>query len=323
MIQRHLFWLVAALLPALASAALPTATPTGDCIALSGSRVLAGDLARHDARFRDLDPGTDFGYVPDPGERRTIPLPEPAGDEPPVCVTRAARALDAGAIQQALEYPEAAGGPAGIHATVLSYSAGMYPEGTIRFPPGGVSPPPAGAGQVLWRGTIAYEPGRTLPIWAQVVLRREGGCLRARSALRRGQRLAANDAELAPCDAAGILAGALGPGESVGGRMASKALRKGEWLTVRALANPPLVVTGRQAALRVQAGAARLTLPVIPEQDGHSGDTVWVRVPATRERMQAVVVGTDGLERILDATARSHAAMLPRSGEAWQPGRKP
>jgi hypothetical protein len=316
-------WLALALLPAFAFAASPAASPSPDCIALSGSRILAGELAHHDTRFHRLDPRTDLGYLPDPGERRTISPPESAGPGAAVCVERASRALSAEAVQSALEFPLQPGEVAGIQATVLSFSSGSYPEGTLHFPPGGISPPPAGADQVLWRGTITYEPGRTLAVWAQVALRREGGCLRARRAMRPGQPLAAADTERAPCDAAAILAGALGPAEAVQERVVAMALRQGEWLNQLVLTNPPLVVARREAALRVQVGAARLTLPVIPEQDGVSGDTVWVRVPATRERIQATVVGTDALERRLEPASRSRAGARAQSAENRQPRRQP
>lgn len=323
MTQPRRLWLALALLSAVAFAATPVASSGPDCIALSGSRILAGDLARHDARFHRLDPRTDLGYLPDPGERRTIPLPEPAYPGAGVCVERAARPLRAQDIQQALEWPAALSPANPIQATVLSFSSGAFPEGTMHFSPGGISPPPAGADQVLWRGTLTYEPGRTLAIWAQVRLRREGDCLRAQTALRPGHVLAASDAELVPCDAAAILAGALGPADAVTERIVSKALRKGEWLNHHLLANPPLVVARREAALRVQAGAARLTLPVIPEQDGVSGDTVWVRIPATRERMQATVVGTDVLERRLEPASRSRAVARIQSAETRPSRRQP
>lgn len=308
-----------AVLPTLAFAAPPAV----DCIALSGSRILAGDLARHDSRFHRLDPRTDLGYLPDPGERRTIPPPDPAGPGPAACVERATRALRPEAIVEALEFPAELGRAHGIRATVLSFSAGAYPEGTIQFSAGGVSPPPAGADQVLWRGTIAYEPGRTLAIWAQVLLRREGGCLRTRTAIQPGQSIPEGDTELVPCDAAAILAGAFGPSDAPGERIAAKALRKGEWLSARLLANPPLVIARREAALRVHSGAARLTLPVIPEQDGVSGETVWVRIPTTRERIQATVVGTDALERRLEPASRSRAGARAQSAANRQPRRQP
>jgi hypothetical protein len=238
-------------------------------------------------------------------------------------VERATRPLHAEAIEQALELPAERSPSNPIQVTVLSFSAGAYPEGSLHFPPGGISPPPTGAGQVLWRGTLAYEPGRTLAVWAQVVLRREGGCRRARAALRPGHLLAAADAELVPCDATAILAGALGPADAATEKIVSKPLRKGEWLNARVLANPPLVVARREAALRVQAGAARLTVPVVPEQDGVPGDTVWVRIPATRERIQATVVGTDALERRLEPVSRSRAAARTQSAESRPLRRQP
>lgn len=328
--------LVLCLLPVLSAWSLPGT----ECIPLSGSRIRAGELARYDARFRMLAPETDLGFMPDLGERRRIPLPWSASDASPggakrpgsagadpenpedpfVCVERASAPLREEAIREALDLSagDTPSVPAAVKFRVLRFSEGSFPEGVLRFSRGGISPPPPGVASVLWRGSIEYEPGRTVAIWAEVELRREGACLRSRKALRAGEALTADTWESAPCDAAAILAGAFAAEDHPGAQVAVRAILKGEWLTDEVASKPPPVVARREASLCVQSGAARLVLAVIPEQSGAEGEMVWVRVPATRERLQARVAGTDRLERVVPAREIGLAVTPPH----WRAARQ-
>lgn len=283
-----------------------------DCLAVSGPRLLASELAKRDPRFLALPPGTDLGYPPEPGERRAIAMPT----GPPACIERASRVPGDGEILAALELP----GP-GVTATILEYSRAALPEGTLRFPASGVSPAARGADAVLWRGSIEYEPGRTAALWARVRLVRETKCLRAVSDVARGAPLSHAETESAVCDAAAILAGALGPdsresASSFHGSAAARAIRKGEWLTAALLADRAMVVARREATLELQSGGVRLVLPVMPEESGQAGDAVWVRSVATRERLQARVAGLDALTLTLPGRGRHLAAPAAVSVEA-------
>lgn len=284
----------------------------GGCLKTSGSRLVATELAGQDARFLAMPPGADLGYLPEPGERRTLTLP--SGES--VCVERESRAPGESEILAALELPDP-----GVTAVLLDFPRAALPEGTLRFPASGVSPPARGSDTVLWRGALEYEPGRTVALWARVRLRRETRCLRAVADLARGEILPPAKIESAVCDAAAILAGALGPGTSRGGqslvgRAAARAIRKGEWLTEALLADEAMVIVRREATLELQSGGVRLVLPVMPEQSGQTGDRIWVRNLATRERFQAKVAGPDRLTLSLPGRERTQAAPAVASVEA-------
>lgn len=300
---------LAALMAGLLALAAPARSGVAEagCLAVSGSRLTAAALAREDPRFLAIPAGTDFGYLPEPGERRTLALP--TGEL--VCLERASRPLAESEIALALELPGTA-----ITAAILDFPRTAFPPGKLRFPASGVSPPARGSDSVLWRGSIEYEPGRTIALWARVRLARETKCLRAAADIPKGGALFPSGIEATTCDAAAILAGALEPEsrESVSashGRFAARPIRKGEWLTAGLLIDAAMVVARREAMLELRSGGVRLVLPVMPEENGRAGDAVWVRSMATRERLQARVSGPDTLTLTLPGREpRTRAAAL-------------
>lgn len=276
----------------------------GGCLAVSGPRLVAAELGGQDPRFLAIPPDTDLGYLPEPGERRMLTMP--TGE--PVCIERASRVLGESEILGALEIPGS-----GVTAAILDYPHAAFPKGTLRFPASGVSPPARGADSVLWRGSMEYEPGRTIALWARIRLQRTGICLRAATAIAKGERLLPGALEAAACDAGAILAEALAQetgahASAFSERAAARTIRKGEWLTAALLADPAVVVARREAMLELRSGGARLVLPVMPEESGRTGDVVWVRSVATRERLQARVAGADSLTLTLPGRERQRSA---------------
>ncbi|MDZ7638769.1 MAG: hypothetical protein U5J83_11070 [Bryobacterales bacterium] len=274
-----------------------------DCLPVSGMRLLASELARRDPRFAAFAPDTDFGYPPAPGERRMLAAP----DGQPICIERASRVLTDDEILAALDLPKGEG----VSAQVLEFPHTAFPEGELRFPASGISPPARGADAVLWRGSIEYEPRRTIAIWAQLRLQREAPCLRAQIDVAKGERWPTGKAEAATCDAAAILTSALDREDRLRDRVAVRLIRKGEWLSSALLAEAAIVTARREAMLELRSGGARLVLPVMPEVSGRLGDLVWVRSVATRERLQARVSGPDALILILTRRAPYHPSSSP------------
>lgn len=288
------FRCLAVVLVAGTSSAAVTLGGGGDspgCLQARAPRLIAAKLAQLDTRFGEVPPDVDFGYTPAPGERRTIPLP----NGQTVCIERAMSVLKKGEIESALEFPDGT-----VHADVLDFPANAFPVGTLRFPRSGVAPPVRGADTVLWRGSIEYEPGRTAAVWARVRLTRGTKCLKASTPIRAGDRVSFDAFEAAACDAAAILSQALGPeaaaqqGQAHNLRTA-RTIRKGEWLTEDMFSEAAPVAARRQAVLEVYSGGARLSFPVMPEEDGSTGAMIWVRSTVSRERMQARVAGVDRL----------------------------
>ncbi len=288
--------------------------PAKGCLPVSGARVLAGELARQDVRFQSLAPETDLGYVPAPGESRQVPVPM-RGEDPEgqfvsrICIVRAMRPLTQAAIQAALDLP-ATGLPI---AEVKAWQEGDFPEGVIRMPRKGIVHPAKGSHEVLWRGAVEYENGRTAPFWARVTLRRERSCGRWIRAVRRGQPVNAEAIEQSPCDAAAVIAEVL-PGQVdeavLTGHQLARDVSAGAWLEQSQLTRKPTLQRGDRAALVVRRGSVRLSLPVVAEQAGAVGESIWVRSVRTgqasgsqgsSQRVRAVVESRDSVR--LDAQA--------------------
>lgn len=307
---------VAVLFTALFLVAVCGAT-SSECLALSGSRVLAGDLAKSDVRFLTLPPETEFGYLPDPGERRTLVLP--SGEA--LCIERSSRVLSEDEIRAALALPkdvsfeDATLEEMGVEATIQDYSRTPVPDGILDFPLSGIAPPARGADSVLWRGVLRYEPGRTIAVWARVRLQRRAPCLRAGTDIATGEAPSASSTEVQSCDAAAILAPALASLGGIHGKVASQRLRKGDWLTLGAFGSPYSIVARRQVTLSVHSGAARLSLQAIAEEAGREGDTIWVRTLGTRERVQGQITGPNQVALVLTSPnpSQSSAGRAARS----------
>lgn len=314
--KKRIRWICAAAV--LGVLTVPAAIPrehgdTGpDCLRISGPRLVAAELARLDSRFLAFPPDTDFGYPPAPGKRRSVTL----SNGGTVCIERASRVLEESEIQAALEVPESP-----VHAAVLDFPRKAFPTGKLRFPWDGVAPPARGADAVLWRGSIEYEPGRTVALWARVRLWRETKCFQASTSVARGEAASPETFETSDCDAAAILAGALGPASDIPwagerGPVAARTIRKGEWLTADLFSEAALVAARRPALLEVYSGGARLRFPVTPEESGTAGKTIWVRGTVTRERLRARVAGLDRLVLTLPGRENtpSARATIPRNG---------
>ena len=311
---------LAACLMAMGSPALRGGAGTG-CLTVTGARLVAEELARRDPRFLGIPADAHLGYPPEPGERRTFALP---GGET-LCIQRASRTLGEREILEGLELPgigssATEGSGDGVTATVLDYPRAAFPEGRLRFPASGVSPPARGDDTVLWRGAIEFEPGRTAALWARVRLSRRTKCLRTATDAAKGKALPPSGIEAAACDAAAILAGALAPGAltsgpDLPGRAAARAIRKGEWLTAELLTAEAMVIARREAMLELRSGGVRLVLPVMPEESGSAGDAVWVRSIATRGRLQAKVAGPDSLTLTLPGREPQRRAAAVASSE--------
>lgn len=317
--------------------------PEQPCLQVRGSRVLAGELARQEPRFGALAPDFDFGYSPDAGKLRWIALPD-RGDsraadaadgtvattvaataetrDPPhgkpaensrlasksgvVCITRWQRPLSGAMLMEALELD----GLGTVEAEVLSWHEGAFPDGVIRMPLRGIVPPARGANEVMWRGTLEFEQGRSMAVWARVRLEREEQCARLRRAVRRGEPLLDKDVEYIRCDAAAIVnraSLAVPPAEhgheqglsvrtsSQQAPLTARDLSAGLWLLPEHLTVAPILRKGDPASLTVVSGGVALALPVVAEQAGGVGESIWVRSVSDRKRLKAVVAGPESV----------------------------
>lgn len=294
------------------------------CLLVRGARVLAGDLASQDSRFAALAADHDLGYVPAPGERRELQVPLKDDVDPEqspgaearktrVCIQRAEQELTREQIEAALELP----GFGAVHAEIVAWQEGRFPEGRLRMPASGILPASRGAREVIWRGLVEFEPGRSVAVWARVRLQREAPCARWKRAVRRGQPAGADALEHAPCDATAIVMGVL-PGleatpQAGSPKVLARDLPAGAWLRPDQLTQEPVLLRGERASLTVRSGGIALALPVEAEQAGAVGEQIWVRSVAPagrggstqpRKRMRALVTGPGQLR--LDAGASAN-----------------
>lgn len=288
---------------------------------VTGSKVLARELAARDPRFAGLPPEHDLGYAPDPGKWREVPVPaapeeaarnEPARDEPvngsfggsspqTVCVMRRVQALSRESVLEALDLGAlGAGTGAEVRVELLAWSEALFPAGKIEMPLSGVVPPSRGSAEVLWRGALRYEPGRSMAVWARLRLTRDTECLRLRGSVRRGEVLEPTRTESVPCDAPAIVAGALSSVPIAGASaVLARDLPAGSWLLREHFTVLPTLRRGDRARLVVRSGAVALAVPVDVEQAGSLGEQVWVRRVRDRRRLRAEVTGPG--ELLIDA----------------------
>lgn len=313
-------------------AAPPATVPAAveACLQVRGARVLAGELAAQDARFARLPAETDLGYTPMPGSTRELAVPLIAtteqstagnGDAPRVCVMRAEAPLIRERLQAALDL-SALGQ---VAAEVLAWAEGAYPEGKLRMPAKGIVPPAKGTQEVMWRGSIELEEGRSVAVWARVRLEREVPCARWKQGGRRGAPADASLLEQIPCDAAAIAMGVLPelPAAAEGlPLLLQRDAPAGAWLTADQLTMQPAIQRGDRASLLVLSGGVALALPVEAEQTGAVGEQIWVRsvlaaggvrAPA-RRRIRATVVGPGKLRLEAGSTREEAAPRAAGSG---------
>lgn len=317
----------------IASAATAAAEPaTQRCLVAHGARVLAGDLATQDPRFAALPAETDLGYNPAPGATREIAVPHQEVPEATfhseerqkavICVQRAEAPLSREAIAGTLDLSIL--GP--VKADVLTWQDGYFPEGNLRMPVSGILPPARGTQEVTWRGSIEWEPGRSVAIWARVRLERLTPCARWTQAGRRGAPADSTHLEEVPCDAAAIVAGVL-PALPVAADTAPLLLARdhpaGAWLTRQQLTAQPALQRGQRASLIVLSGGVALALPVETEQAGALGEQIWVRSVASsaasgptrgRKRIRATVTGPGQLQLEAGIPTDSAASRAAGSG---------
>jgi flagella basal body P-ring formation protein FlgA len=292
--------------------------PQVECLSVSQSRITAEELADQDTRFAILPGETDLGYSPDPGKWREIEVPASHRESPvsKVCVMRRLSPLSPDKLQDALSKAFPAE-EASLSWEIIAFPEGSYPDGTIEFRRSGIAPPPRGSNELLWRGTLIYEPGRTLPIWVKLRLKHDIECLRTTDRLRRGQSIEPSHVEAVPCDAMAIFAGALLRSKPTAGIEKSKRyvnrppegllasnsgatdwmlatdLPAGAWVLQEHLTVVPTLRKGHHVRLVVRSGAVVLTVPAEAEQAGAVGEHIWVRQLRDRKRLRGRVTGPD------------------------------
>jgi flagella basal body P-ring formation protein FlgA len=263
------------------------------CQVVEGDRILGRDLAAADPVFATLDPDLEIGAAPLAGVRRVlhpeelarlahqhgITISPPAG---PVCFERLTEPLTVETLlttlKQALAMDTA-------EIEILDYSRYGVPRGRLEFTRAGLS----AAG--LWRGRVAYDQGRSAPVWAKVRITTQQTWVEAaeslppdriidatRLAVRTGRRFPFG---IAPLDSPDLAAG----------KKPLRTIRPGEPVYASMLVAPREVERGDKVAVEASSGGAVLAFEGTAESSGREGDSIVVRNPGNGRLFQAKVEG--------------------------------
>lgn len=248
------------------------------CVPVTGTRILASDLARADARYSALPAEMALGFAPSPGARRVLPASELAriaranglsiGQPADICFEFPVHAITKDQAMAAMRKSL----PADARLEIVNLAANEVPAGGLTFPPDALD------GQ-HWRGYVLYAGNLRAPVWADVKL-----------SIPMTSLVAVRDlaAEVA-IDPAAIRtetvttsslreAAALRP-EDVKGLAPKSAIRAGNVIRRSDLEPSPAVRRGDSIRVKVESGRAQLHFDAVAEASARVGDVIELRSP--------------------------------------------
>jgi len=257
------------------------------CHPVTGSRILARDLAGADAQYAALPSTLIAGFSAEPGAPRVftaaqlrrlaaangLKIENPADlcFEIPMSRLKEDDALSA--MRRVLP-PEAT-------LKILEIQSAAVPAGNLEFPLSGLQ----SAG--LWRGEVKYADTKTFPVWARVSLSVNYSAVVAAAdlpadiaipegALRLEQRTGSLQHEITAATIAEVV-----------GRAPKHLLRAGALIPIALLTEPPAVHRGDSVRVEVRSGPARLHFDAIAEAPAFKGAIVALRNPANGKTFKA------------------------------------
>ncbi|MEN6606710.1 MAG: flagellar basal body P-ring formation chaperone FlgA [Bryobacteraceae bacterium] len=283
---------------------LSVALATG-CIAVEGDRLLAGDLAKADPAFGPVAPDTALAYAPAPGVKRILRRAElgrlaashaltssPSHD---ICVERSMLPLEQARVTEAMRRSLSR-----LDAVIeiVDMTHAQVPKGTIEFPLGSLSQPPATdpKAPVVWRGYVRYAGRRRFPIFARVKITVPAKRLIAITSLPAGKPILADQFRV-ESDPAGLLDFGLAQSpEQVIGRAPRRSVAAGQPISFNLLEAPKDVAAGDAVRVDVTGGSTHIHLEARAEAAGRRGDWILVRNIETGKRFRAQVTGPGAVE---------------------------
>ncbi|HXA68196.1 MAG TPA: flagellar basal body P-ring formation chaperone FlgA [Bryobacteraceae bacterium] len=283
------------------------------CQIVSGEQIFGADLANALPVFAAMPRDTVIGYSPAPGARRFFQIAElkrigasygiPVPNDSRACFEWKLRRLteDAvrSAIREGLKNPEA-------RVEVLAMSNAPAPEGTLVFPPSGLTAAtntdPSTA--VTWKGYILYQSPRRFFVWARVRMAATMTRVITVKGLAAGKPVEKDQVRIETFEDFPLRNDTARTLEEVIGRMSLRPIRAGLPIRRSDLAEAFQVERGDMVDVTVVSGAAQLELQAVAEASGRQGDVICLRNPGTgklfRARIEAkgralVMVGAAGL----------------------------
>lgn len=281
-------------------AVLATVGPVlaAECIAVSGDRIVASEMAQAYPGFAAL--AGDLELVPAPfgGGRRLMSAAEAerlarrfgveassGGDGvKESCFTRRVRTLEPGEVIDALRnaLPEDARRETQIE--LMDFSRYPVPVGELSFVA------PASARElVLWRGAVRAAAGRSTPVWARARMSKPEKVWIAQRDLVPGRPIEPDDVKLEMRTGSPLKGGA--PAAEPSGRMPRRMIRMGETVAANQTVAAPDVAAGTPIEVEARQAGVRLRFPAVAEAPAAVGEKVWLRIAGSGRRVQAQLTG--------------------------------
>lgn len=289
---------------------VPAIAAVPACIAVTGDRILLGDLAASLPPAAIAEPERLVGFSPRPGVRRTLLLREWAGSARPplpgepeeICVERASRLLTAGEIAQSLA--AAFGDLArGLAIEVHDFPKAPVPVGRLVFPLSNLRlarpDPHTGLVQIVGFAEYGSDPARPrrFPLWVRARIDAATSQAELTCPLTAGEEVTPacvreTTSRVYPFlpEAGGLsLAG-------LSDRAARRRLLPGTILRDAMLAPRQHVKPRQQIHLTVRCGKASLRLKATSEQGGAIGEWITVRPAGSSRRLRVRVIAPGAAE---------------------------
>lgn len=256
---------------------------TDACVLVDGARIRASDLAGVVSAFAQLPPDKDLGPAPagtlvrlyQRGQLAAL-LPGPSADLPErLCVQRKREAIPLEEWQASIERAvKTACGEISVRIKVVETPRHRYPSGTIEFHRSGIAASRGSA--LLWRGSLTTPDKSTVPVWIRAELQTLRHARIVVRPIAMGTVVVAEDFKREEAWTSGICEAEKESWEPIG-RVARHPIPIGEELRREALRIPPAIKRGDAVEVEAKAGAARIRIPAVAEQDAEVGETAPFR----------------------------------------------
>ena len=274
------------------------------CETIASEWISGRDVARLVPALAELPPDLPISYAPVPGLQRVfhpdelrrlalahnLPDPRSTGN---ICFGWLLTPLTHNAVRAAIENTLTGRSPV---IEILDASQAEVPAGELVFPLSGLSA--VSDKPVIWKGYVAYAPGRRFNTWASVRIRVHESRLVASGALRHGERIAASECRLESYE--GPLTREqwyADPAQAIG-LVARRDIADGALLLAEMFEVAKDVERGDLVTVIVESGAARIETQGVAELAGRRGDIIPVRNPRSGLKYKARIEEPDKVKVI-------------------------
>ena len=266
------------------------------CLAVSGPKITAGDLAKAVPAFTPSDPAGAIGYTPAPGVQRTMHPEElrlvltrldyhGAMPKDDICFARPAAPPAADAVLQSMHRTLGAA----AHIELVEISKFPAPAGEIVFSRETLGAPPV----AVWPGYVLYDGDKKFPVWARVKVSVAITRLIALEDLRAGIPIRAGQVSVEKID--GFPERRVTPPSlsQVEGWVPRRFISANTPVWTDAVEPPNDVTKGDRVVIVVSSGLARLSFDAEAETSGRRGDFASFKNPESGKLFRARIEGPD------------------------------